>query len=305
MPDTADLFNPPPPPPIRWLRHPFVLIFLALILYGIGHFIYRLMLPASATVPTVAKPNGDWTGEITMDGRNWNPTQNGDTPGPHRHAVFHFSLETTDNFLDHHAGDGTLEIVGENIKRPIRAYDWELSPDGSLRFGFLSTPTLFSDDFRCQVDGTNITCKSDDQLKPHLTLHPGSPAQAATLLQQITERAANETPLPAVQEEDDGPDDLSKQDEPHSFTLYPPNHHADLLGTIRLVHAFGPPRLWRRQAARCKSQLLGSRPPRHPSPRLPPSRHRRCSRMRLHPHPQPLLQRRRYQTPRPATSRPL
>ncbi len=203
MTDTSDLFNPPRSR-LNLLRHPVLLVVLGLACVGVGHFLYRLIRPVRDAVPTVAKPNGDWIGEITMDGRDWRPTINGDTPGPHRHAVFHFTLATTDSFLDHHAGNGSMRIVRESITRSFRAYGWQLNPDGSFEFGISSTPTLFADTFQCEVDGSNIACKPNGPMGAILSMHPGSPEDANRLLQQITSRAAAEaplTPLPTTHEE--------------------------------------------------------------------------------------------------------
>jgi hypothetical protein len=194
MPDTSDFFNPPRPR-FQLFRHPFVVIILALLVFGIGDVIYRLSRPASASLPTPANPDGNWIGELTMDGRYWHPATDGDTPGPHRHAVISFNLHTSDSFLDHHAGDGSLRIVGENITRPITAFGWQLDPDGTMQLEFNSTPLIFQNPFHCDVAGSNLTCKNGGPLKPRLTLHPGSAADANALLQQVAQRAAIETPL--------------------------------------------------------------------------------------------------------------
>jgi hypothetical protein len=192
MPDTSDFFDPPRPR-FQLFRHPFVVILLALLVFGAGDVIYRLTRPPS--LPTPANPDGDWVGEITMDGRYWFPATDGDTPGPHRHAVIHFNLHTSDSFLDHHAGDGSMRIVGENITRPITAFGWQLNPDGTMQLEFNSTPLIFQNPFHCDVAGSNLTCKNNEGLHPRLTLHPGTAADANALLQQVAQRAATETPL--------------------------------------------------------------------------------------------------------------
>ena len=194
MADTSDLSNPPPPRPMRWLRHPFLLIFLALLLYWTGSFVYRLIVPAPIAAQSPANPNGEWVGELTMDGRYWQPTLQGDTPGPHRHAVLHFRLEDAD--MDDHHGPGSMTILGEGITRPFRAINWESRPDGSIQFSVEADPDVVRSEFTCEPDGKVLTCKTDDALKHRLTLRPGTDADADALLHRVEQQAANEPPLP-------------------------------------------------------------------------------------------------------------
>ncbi|MBB5063245.1 hypothetical protein [Granulicella mallensis] len=197
MADTSDRLNPPRRV-FHWLRHPFLLIVLGLLLYWGCSFLYHLVVPRPIAAVSPANPNGEWIGELTMDGRRWEPSLQGDTPGPHRHAILRFRLEDADSFMDTHHGPGTMIILGEGITRTFRAINWESHPDGSIRFGIDATPDVVLSEFSCEADGNILTCKTGDPLEHRLTLRPGTDADANALLHRVEQQAANEPSLPPL-----------------------------------------------------------------------------------------------------------
>jgi hypothetical protein len=156
------------------LRHPFLSLLLFLLSLWLLHFLYRLAIPAPIPIATPANPTGEWVGEMTLNGQSWSPNNFGDTPGPHHLAAIRMTLAVTDGFMDRSAGPGLMRVVGEGIDRPFRAYYWEVRPDGTVTFGINQDPQFFFDEFECKVNGSTLTCKNSDVLKPRLTLHPGT-----------------------------------------------------------------------------------------------------------------------------------
>ncbi len=197
MADPSDLSRPSRPA-FHWLRHPFLLIGLGLLLWWLGSAVYHRFVPGPIAAVSPANPNGEWVGELTMDGRYWDPSRDGDTPGPHRHAVLQFRLEDADSLMGTHHGPGTMTILGEGITRPFRAINWEVKPDGSVKFGIDATPDIVFSAFSCDVDGNTLTCKTGDPLKHRLLLHPGTDADAQALLRRVAQEAASEPPLPPL-----------------------------------------------------------------------------------------------------------
>ena len=184
--------------PVRRRSHPIAWTFAALVVAYFLYAVYDAHRSQTNPHPTLKDPNGEWIGQITMDGRYYQPSYQGDTLGQHRFAVVSFTLATTDSFLDHHTGSGSLRIGGENITRPIQLYNWEIDPDGTVRLGISGSPDVFHSDFACEADGNTLTCKSSDDLKSRLTLRPGSTAEADALFAQALHSEATEPPLPSL-----------------------------------------------------------------------------------------------------------
>jgi hypothetical protein len=78
-------------------------------------------------------PAGEWIGVMEVDPKfhygAYEAQMFGDTPGPHKHFLFHVRLDVTDAQLGRYGGKCAVEIPGEGIVRWIKIFNLDHAED--------------------------------------------------------------------------------------------------------------------------------------------------------------------------------